>query len=103
MLVSASVMFALQRQDGGAEVNCMAVWWVFCGGVVEDCGSDDCRSGNSDDTSGECDGKRERELWNVPAPQPKWLMVGPRILQARDPLNSRMRVMDILVFKSCDL
>lgn len=38
------------------------------GGVVEDCGSDDCRSGNSDDTSGECDGTRE--LWNVPAPHP---------------------------------
>ena len=46
---------------------------------------------------------RERELWNVPAPRPKWLMVGPRIfLQATDPLNTLLRVMH-LGLKSCDL
>ena len=39
----------------------------------------------------------------MPAPHPKWLMVGPRIfLQATDPPNTLLRVMH-LGLRSCDL
>jgi len=65
------------------------------GGGVEDCGGDDCRSGNSDDTSGECDGTRE--LWNVPAPHPQTDPTvadgGPK--EQREPSNTLKRVIKI--------
>jgi ferredoxin len=46
--------------------------------------SDDCRSGNSDDTSGECDGKS----CGTCRLHIEWLMVGPKDL---DPLNTLWR------------
>jgi hypothetical protein len=78
---------------GRREASRWIVWrraGSFGGGVVEDCGSDDCRSGYSDDTGGECDGKRE--LWNVPAPHAIVADGGPKDL-ARDPRNTLLRVM----------
>ena len=64
-------------------MNCMAVWWVFGGGVVKDCGSDDCRSGNNDDTveTRECDGKGcPRARLHI-----EWLMGDPKDLASERP------------------